>query len=122
MSDPILEKLNEMDVKLDELLTWKAVHKEEHKVIHRDVSEVRETLFANPGIKSQVQTLMNSKRHISKWKEFWMDVLRTVLAAAIVAVLMWLMLTYKKGALKNGSGANERDHYQGQSQADSKRL
>jgi len=118
MSEEILKKLDGMDVKLDELLTWKAVHKAEHKGINRDVSEIRETLFDNPGIKAQVQTLMNGRRNISKWKEFWMGVLRIVVAAAIVAVLMWFMLIYKKGALKNGSGANERDHYQGQSQAD----
>ena len=98
MIDVILEKLNEMDVKLDELLTWKAVHKEEHKIIHRDVTEVRGVLFENPGLKAQVQTLVNCKRHISKWKDFWMAVLRTVIAAAIVAVIMWFMLIYKKGA------------------------
>ena len=97
MTEAILDKLNDMDSKLDELLTWKAVHKAEHKVINRDVTEIRETLFDNPGLKSQVQTLMNSKRHISKWRDFWMGVLRTVIAAAIVAVLMWLMLIYKKG-------------------------
>ena len=97
MNDVILEKLNEMDVKLDELLTWKAVHKEEHKTVHRDVSEIRDVLFENPGLKAQVQMLMNCKRNISKWKEFWMGVLRTVIAAAIVAILMWLMLIYKKG-------------------------
>ena len=97
MTEAILDKLNEMDSKLDELLLWKAVHKAEHKIINRDVTEIRETLFDNPGLKSQVQTLMNSKRHISKWRDFWMGVLRTVIAAAIVAVLMWLMLIYKKG-------------------------
>lgn len=99
MSEAVLDKLNEMDRKLDELLTWKAVHKTEHKVINRDVTEVREVLFANPGIKSQVQTLMNGRRNISKWKEFWMSVLRIVVAAAIVAVLMWFMLIYKKGSV-----------------------
>lgn len=98
MNDEILEKLNEMDIKLDELLTWKAVHREEHKIIHRDVTEVRAVLFENPGLKAQVQTLVNCKRHISKWKDFWMAVLRTVLAAAIMAVIIWLMLIYKKGA------------------------
>jgi len=97
MNDEILEKLNEMDTKLDELLTWKAVHREEHKGIHRDVTEVRAALFDNPGLKSQMQTLMNCKRHISKWRDFWMWILRTVLAAAIVAVLVWMMLIYKGG-------------------------
>lgn len=97
LKNSILEKLNEMDVKLDELLLFKAVHKAEHKVIDRDVIELRETLFENPGLKAQVQTLMNNRRHISKWRDFWLAVLRTVIAAAIVAVLMWLMLIYKKG-------------------------
>lgn len=97
MNEAILEKLNGMDIKLDELLTFKAVHEAEHKVIDRDVTEIRETLFDNPGLKAQVQTLMNSKRHISKWRDFWMSVLKTVIAAAIVAALMWLMLIYKRG-------------------------
>ena len=99
MNDEILKKLNEMDVKLDELLTLKAVHKEEHKFVHRDVFEIRDVLFENPGLKAQVQTLMNCKRHISKWRDFWMAVLRTVIAAAIVAIIMWLLLIYKKGTL-----------------------
>ena len=99
MSDPILDKLNEMDPKLDDLLTWKAVHKTEHKIINRDVTELRDTLFENPGIKSQVQTLMNSRRNISMGRDFWMDVLRTVITAAIIGVLMWLMLIYKKGGV-----------------------
>ena len=99
MSEEILDKLNQMDVKLDELLTRKAVHKEEHKGINRDVSEIRETLFENPGLKAQVQTLMNNRGYTSKGKEFWMGVLRTVLAAAIVSILMWLMLVYKKGGV-----------------------
>lgn len=99
MGDPILEKLNGMDIKLDELLTWKAVHKEEHKGIHRDVTEIRETLFENPGLKAQVQTLMNSKKHISKGREFWMGVMKTVIAAAVIAFLMWTMMIYKKGHL-----------------------
>ena len=93
----VIEKLEVMDGKLDELLTWKAVHKEEHKVIHRDVTEIRETLFDNPGLKSQVQTLMNNKKNISRWRDFWLGVLKIVIGAAIVAVLMWLMLVYKKG-------------------------
>ena len=97
MGDPIIEKLDEMDSKLDEILTWKAVHKEEHKIVHRDVTEMRGVLFENPGLKAQVQALVNCKRYTSKWKEFWMGVLRTVLAAAIIGVLMWLMLVYKTG-------------------------
>jgi len=97
MSDQILEKLNGMDTKLDELLLWKAAHRESHKIIDRDITEVRDTLFENPGLKSQVQTLVNCKQNISRWRNFWMDVLKLVVVAAIIAVLSWFLFLYKKG-------------------------
>ena len=96
MSDQILEKLGEMDGKLDELLTWKAVHKEEHRGINRDVTEIRETLFDNPGLKSQVQTLVNCKQGMSRWRDFWMWVLRCLTVSGIVSLIVWLLLIYKK--------------------------
>lgn len=99
MSDQILEKLNEMNGKLDKLLQWKAAHEESHKSIDRDMGEVRDTLFDNPGLKSQVQTLMNCKQNISRWRSFWMDVLKLVVVAAVVAVLSWFLFLYKKGGL-----------------------
>lgn len=97
----VLDKLNEMDGKLDKLLMWKAAHEEGHKTIDRDVNEVRETLYGNgnPGLKSQVQTLMNCKQGMSRWKDFWMGVLKVVFAALIVTVLMWFMLLYQKGGI-----------------------
>lgn len=97
MSDEVLVKLNGMDDKLDELLLWKAVHQESHKIIDRDVTEVREILFENPGLKSQVQTLMNCKSNTSRWRNFWMTVLKIIVAAAILAVVGWLMGLFKKG-------------------------
>ena len=96
MSDQILEKLGEMDGKLDELLTWKAVHKEEHRGINRDVTEIRETLFENPGLKSQVQTLVNCKRDMSRWRDFWLWVLRCLVVSGIIMLICWLMVIYKK--------------------------
>ena len=99
MSDQVLEKLNKMDDKLDELLRWKAAHQESHKIIDRDIIEVRDTLFENPGLKSQVQTLINCKQNISRWRNFWIDVLKFVTVAAIVAVLTWCMVLYQKGGL-----------------------
>lgn len=96
MSDIILSKLNEMDGKLDELLTWKAVHKTEHKGISRDVVEIRETLFDNPGLKSQVQTLMNCKQDTFRWRDFWMWVLRCLTVSGIIGLIGWLMFIYKK--------------------------
>ena len=93
----VLEKLNKMDSKLDDLLLWKAAHKESHKIIDRDIGEVRDTLFENPGLKSQVQTLMNCKRNVSRWRDFWMGVLKLVVATAIIATLTWFLFLYKKG-------------------------
>jgi len=104
MSDQILEKLNEISGKLDELLLWKAAHQESHKIINRDLDEVRDTLFENPGLKSQVQTLINCKQNVSRWRNFWMDVLKFVVVAAIIAVLSWFLFLYKKG------GLDEIDH------------
>jgi len=106
----VLDKLNEMDPKLDELLLWKAAHEEGHKTIDRDVDEVRETLFGNgnPGLKSQVQTLMNCKQGISRWRDFWMGVLKVVIAAIIIMVLTWFMVLYQKGG-SDSVKANESE-------------
>lgn len=95
----VFEKLNGMDNKLDNLLQWKAVHQESHKIINRDLTEVRDTLFENPGLKAQVQTLVNSSHHLFRWRNFWMGVLKLVTVAALVAVLMWFMVLYQKGGL-----------------------
>lgn len=38
MSD-VLDKLNEINGKLDVLLQWKAVHQESHKTIDRDIKD-----------------------------------------------------------------------------------
>jgi len=106
MSDQVIETLNEMNGKLDKLLQWKAAHQEGHKTIDRDITELRDTLFDNPGgLKSQVQTLVNCKQNISRWRSFWMDVLKLVVVAAIIAVLGWFLFLYKKG------GSNEISHY-----------
>lgn len=103
----VLDKLNTMDTKLDELLLWKAAHEESHKTIDRDITEVRDTLFENPGLKSQVQTLMNCKQGISRWTNFWMGVLKVVIAAIIVMVLTWFMVLYQKGGIDKETRAAE---------------
>ena len=102
MSDQMLEKLNEMDTKLDEILQWKAAHQESHKSIDRDITEVRDTLFDNPGgLKSQVQTLVNCKRDMSRWRNFWMDVLKFVVVFTIIGMLGWFLFLYRKGGYEN---------------------
>jgi len=105
----IFEKLNGMDSKLDKLLQWKAAHQESHKLIDRDIVEVRNTLFENPdGLKLQVQTLMNSRYDTFHWRDFWMDALKIVVAAVIITVLGWFLFLYKKG------GSNQTGLFQHQ--------
>lgn len=95
MTLEILNKLGEMDGKLDQLLLWKAVHVEEHKTISKEVSEVRDTVYDNPGLKAKVQTLWDCKKDISKRREFWVRVSGIVIAALIIAAIMWAMSLYK---------------------------
>lgn len=95
MTQEILKKLGEMDGKLDQLLLWKAVHVEEHKTISKEVNEVRDTVYDNPGLKARVQTLWDCKKDVSKRREFWVRVLGIVIAALIIAVIMWGMSLYK---------------------------
>ncbi len=95
MSEQILKKLNEMDGKLDEIKTWQAVHSKGHEALDNDVKEVREVIFENPGLKARVQTLWECKRSISKRKEFWGRVLSIVIAAVVVAAIMWFVSLYK---------------------------
>lgn len=117
MSDQILEKLNEMDTKLDEILQWKAAHQESHKSIDRDITEVRDTLFDNPGgLKSQVQTLVNCKRDMSRWRNFWMGIVQLVVVAVIVAMLGWCLFLYRKG------GSNEINTHTNQKETESKQF
>jgi len=91
----ILEKLDTIDSKLDELLIWKAGHDKKHESIDRDISEVREVLFDNPGLKSNVEGLLRCKNNMSRWRDFWMYVMKVIIAAAIIAITAWLLKFYK---------------------------
>ena len=91
----VLEKLDTMDGKLDELLIWKAGHDEKHESIARDITEVREVLFDNPGLKTKVEGLMHNKNNIGRTRDFWMYVLKVIIAAAIIAIIAWLLKFYK---------------------------
>lgn len=95
-----LEEINEnvkgIDEKVDQLLTWKLVHGTEHKTISRDVNEVRDVLFANPGIVNRVERLWNCKASISEWRSFLIYILKAVLTAGIIGVLAWLLLLFKE--------------------------
>lgn len=92
--------LTSVDTKLDDLLQWKAAMDERCESHREQTKEVREILFGNPGsdksgLKTNVERLMNYKKNISRWRDFWMYILKVVLATAILSVAGWLLLIYK---------------------------
>ena len=93
--DQIYAKLEDIDGKVDELLIWKAAHITQHKTISRDIDDVRETLYENPGLKARVQTLWNGRKHTATWQDFWLFILRYLIAAAIVGITIWFLSIYK---------------------------
>ncbi|KKM48095.1 hypothetical protein LCGC14_1558020 [marine sediment metagenome] len=90
-SDKVYEKLDSIDSKVDKLLIWKAAHVTAHESIERDVSDNRAALFENPGVISNMSYLLNCKKTLTRWQEFWMNVLRYLIVAAVVAVVIWLL-------------------------------
>ena len=93
----IYDKLETIDSKVDELLTWKTQHVASHVLIERDVGENRKALFSNPGIVSKVTALWNCKSDITNARKFWFEILKYLIVATIVGVVAWLLVLYKKG-------------------------
>lgn len=91
----IYEKLDLIDSKVDKLLIWKAGHVKAHELIERDVADNRATLFENPGLISKVDTLWNYKSDTTKWRKFWLEILKYLVVASIVGIVTWLLLLYK---------------------------
>lgn len=82
--------------KLDELLLWKAALDERCKAHREQTDDVRETLYGNPnGVVKKVNTLWNCKKYASKWKDFWMYILKVVVAIGIISVVGWLLSVYR---------------------------
>lgn len=97
MSDlgQIYSKLETIDSKVDELLQWKAGHDKGHETIDRDITEVRDVLFENPGLKSRVERLWNCKNSISRWGDFWTYILKVIIAVSVLGVIGWLLGLYR---------------------------
>jgi hypothetical protein len=95
MSDT--ELLKEMNGKLDDLLIWRGGLDERCKAHREQTDEVRDVLFANPtGLKSKVERLWNGKTGASRWKDFWMFILRSAIIFGILGIVGWLLLLYKQ--------------------------
>lgn len=84
--------------KLDELLIWRAgldVRCDAHR---EQTAEVRTVLFEdnpNPGLVKQVNSLLNCKKSASRWRDFWMYVLKVAVAAGVITFASWVLSVYK---------------------------
>lgn len=95
--EEIRDTVKAIDGKVNQLLIWKAEHTKAHELIERDVAETRDILFENPGLVSKVDRLWNCKSSITERRKFWLEVLKYLIVAGIVAIVTWLLLLYKKG-------------------------
>jgi len=93
----IYEKLDSIDDKVGQLLIWKAEHVKQHEMLERDVADNRSVLFENPGVISKLNTLWNGRSSSSEWHKFWLEILKYLIVASIVAVVTWLLVLYKQG-------------------------
>lgn len=92
----VKDGLKSMHGKLDKLLIWRAALDERCTAHREQTDDVRETLYGNPnGVVKKVNTLWNGKKHATKWKDFWMYVLKIIVAASIISLVSWLLLVYK---------------------------
>ena len=100
--EEILQNFKLVNTKLDGLTTdvsavrqWQAVHDQAHETVERDVNDLRETIYGNPGIRDKVQALWNCKKQIKAGREFWLGVLKYVISVGIVAIIVWGLTVYK---------------------------
>jgi len=106
--EQINTKLDTIDEKCNEFLTWRAAHDQQHKSMNRDVSDIRKCLFGdNPGLVSRVQTLWECKGSIATWRNFLFGILRIVVAAVIIMYITWQLVIYKQKPLPNPTPKTE---------------
>jgi hypothetical protein len=90
--DLLLLRINE---NVGELREWKAAL-DERCAAHREKTEdLNETIFGNPGLKVEVQRLVNSETGLNKFYDILFSVIKTVIAGAILIFVFWLLSVYK---------------------------
>ncbi len=101
----IWELQQDMNSKLDELVEFKAVHAETHRGLEKDIGGFHRTLYGDGedgrGLTYTVQRLqLNGKARKTErqfLRTFLFGILRTIAAAAIIGVAVWLLTIYKAG-------------------------
>jgi len=105
----VVDLLNDVNEKCDELLNWKSAHEEAHKSISEFTNHVDETLFANDGgVTYRVREIESCLKQMKavrnggtiatrRWQDWLWRVAGGVATALIVALVFWLMYLYKTG-------------------------
>lgn len=102
MSEEMIKKLDDANVKLDLLLQWRAGLEERCKSHLEKTEELRTVLFDNPGgLVQRVDTLNNCKRDVSKRRDYWLGIMKTVVAACIISLIIWLLSIYREHSIKS---------------------
>jgi|GEM_PF-6169926 len=97
------KKLDAANEKLDLMLQWKAGF-EERCIAHRtQTDEVRVALFGKNGLVRRVNGLNYCKESISRWKDFWMYVLKIVIVTFIISLAGWLLFIYREHSIVNNT-------------------
>jgi len=100
-NEEIYKKLEQIDSKVDDLLQWRAALDERCKAHQGQTSEVRRTVYGNPGgadgLQFDIKSLLNCKKRISRWRDFWLFFLRALAIGGIIG-LMQLLISLVKGA------------------------
>ena len=96
MTTEIIKKLDSANEKLDTILQWRAGLEERCKAHNLKTDEMRKVLFDNPdGLVARVNRLNNCKESLSRWRDFWMYVLKAVIIAFIIGFATWLFTIYR---------------------------
>lgn len=96
--DQIYQAVQETNSKVNELVEWKAGMDERMSNLVEMTKGVRRTVYGNPnnGLVGKVQQLLNCKESSMSWRNFWLYILRVVIAAAILGVMGFLLVLYAK--------------------------
>jgi len=99
MATNIEEKLDAANDKLDSMLQWKAGFEERCFAHKTQTDEVRVVLFGKNnenGLVGCVGKLNQCMESLARWRDFWIFVLRIVVATFIISLVAWLLFIYRE--------------------------
>lgn len=97
------QKLDAIMEQIANVQLWQKAHDVAHKMIDRDVNEIRTELFGNghPGIKERLQiqeqtctSSIHLHRAIVGWQGAMRSIIVNVVSGAALAVLGWMLVMY----------------------------